>query len=49
MLTILFVLFVIAGFLFHFLATWPMPWAARVAWLCWLLASLLWAIQRVGV
>lgn len=48
---ILFVIFTVAGFLFHFLATWPAPappYTGRVAWGCWLLASLLWAFGKVG-
>lgn len=48
MIAILFLIFVVAGFLFHFLATWPVTYASRIAWGCWLVASLLWAFQRVG-
>lgn len=49
MINILFIIFTIAGFLFHFLATWGAPpYTTRVAWGCWLIASLLWGFQRLG-
>jgi hypothetical protein len=49
MLLILFLIFVVTGFLFHFLATWPVtPFATRIAWGAWLIASLIWAYQHVG-
>ncbi len=48
MIAILFVIFVVAGFIFKFLATYPVPMAERIAWGCWLAAALIWAFQRVG-
>jgi len=48
MLAILFLIFVVAGFVFKFLATWPVTYTERIAWGCWLAAALLWAFQRVG-
>lgn len=48
MAAILFVIFVVAGFIFKFLATWPVTYAERIAWGCWLAASLIWAFQQVG-
>lgn len=46
---ILYVLLVVLGFLFHFLATFPVNYASRIGWGCWLAASLLWAIGALGV
>lgn len=43
----LFVAFVIAGFIAKFLATFPVNYAERVAWGCWLVAAVLWAIPQV--
>lgn len=48
MTAILFIVFVVAGFIFKFLATWPVAYAERIAWGCWLAASLIWAYMRVG-
>ena len=51
MLTILFIIFVVAGFIFWFLATFPTPpaaYAERIARGCFLAASLIWAFQQVG-
>lgn len=51
MIAILFLIFVVAGFLAMLAAKWPVgpaPYAERLAWLCWTLASLLWAYQQVG-
>jgi hypothetical protein len=48
-MTLLFALFVLAGFLFHFLATFPVPYASRIAWGCWLVASLLWFVTSSGL
>lgn len=45
----LFIILVVLGFLFHFLATWPVtPFATRIAWGCWLVASILWALPSAG-
>ena len=49
MLAPLFIVLVVMGFVFHFLATWPVTYATRIAWGCWLAASLLWAFLKVGV
>jgi hypothetical protein len=49
MLSLLFVLAVLLGFIMKFLATWPVNFAERIAWGCWLLAAVLWAIGRVGL
>jgi hypothetical protein len=46
---LIFVLFVLAGFLFMLLAQFPVPQAARIAWGCWLIAALLWALTAAGV
>ena len=49
LLTILLVIFVIAGFLAWFAATWPgYPLAERAARGCFLLASLIWAFETIG-
>lgn len=48
MLAILFLIAVVAGFLFWFLATWPVTYADRIAKGCFLAASLLWAFGQVG-
>jgi hypothetical protein len=46
---LLFTILVVLGFVFQFLATWPVNFAERIAWGCWLAASILWAVGRVGV
>lgn len=47
-MTIVFILFVLLGLAFHFLATWPTPaYAKRIAWGCWLAAGIVWAIPHV--
>ena len=48
-MAILFPILVVLGFLFHFLATWPVNFASRIAWGCWLAASLLWFVERVSL
>ena len=51
MTNILFIIFVVAGFLAMLVAKWPVgpaPYAERVAWACWTLASLIWAYGLVG-
>jgi len=47
-MALLFALLVVLGFLFHFLATWPVAQASRVGWGLWLAASVIWAFGRVG-
>jgi hypothetical protein len=43
---LIFVILVIMGFLFHFLSTWPVhPLCLRIAWGCWLIASILWVVM----
>lgn len=46
---LIFVLFVLAGFVFQLLAQFPVPQAARISWGCWLVAALLWALTAAGV
>ena len=47
-MNLIFVLLVDAGFLFHFLATFPVsPWSTRIAWGCWLAAALVWTLTAV--
>jgi hypothetical protein len=47
-MNLLFVLLVLLGFVFWFLATFPVPWAERVARGCFLMAALLWAIPQLA-
>ena len=48
-MNLIFVLLVVVGFVFHFLATFPTgPYCTRIAWGSWLIASLLWAMGQVG-
>lgn len=47
-LAIFFIIFVLTGFLFHFLSSWPVTYASRIAWGAWLIAAILWAVERVG-
>lgn len=48
-MTLLFVLFVVLGFAFHFLATFPTgPYVTRIAWGCWLISAVVWAVGRLG-
>lgn len=49
--TMLLIIFVVAGFIFMLAARWPIgpaPYSERVAWVCWTVASLLWAWGQVG-
>lgn len=46
-MAILFALCVVLGFAFHFLATFPVNYASRIAWGLWLVASVLWMVGRV--
>lgn len=48
-MTLIFVLLVVAGFLFWFLATFPVNFAERVARGCFLGAAILWAIPLLGL
>lgn len=51
LLAILYILFVVGGFLAMLAAKWPAapsPWAERTAWTCWFIASLIWAVGKVG-
>jgi hypothetical protein len=43
----LFTLIVILAFLFWFMATWPVPWAERVARGLFLFAALIWAVPAL--
>lgn len=47
-MALLFVLFVLIGFVFQFLATLPLgaPYAIRIAWGSWLIAAILWAVPQ---
>jgi hypothetical protein len=48
MINLLFVIFVVAGFIAMFISTWPTSFPAlRVAWGCWLIASIIWAVMGV--
>ncbi|MHB8529729.1 MAG: hypothetical protein ACYC8V_09500 [Caulobacteraceae bacterium] len=47
-MTLLFTLLVVVGFLLHFLATFPVNYASRIAWGCWLAAAVLWALPAFG-
>lgn len=44
MMSLLFVIFVLVGFVAWFLATFPVNYAERVARGCFLVAAILWAI-----
>lgn len=48
-MTLPFTILVVLGFIFKFLATFPVNYAERIAWGCWLAASVIWAVGRVGV
>ena len=49
MLAMLFVVLVVLGFVFKFAAACGAhPLAERVAWGCWMVASFIWAVGRVG-
>jgi len=43
---LLFVILVVLGFGFQFLATWPVQYAARIGWGLWFAASLIWAFGQ---
>lgn len=43
----LFIALVVAGFLAHFLSTFPVNHASRIAWGLWVVASVIWAVGRV--
>lgn len=46
---LLFVLLIVGGFLFHFLSTFPVsPYSSRIAWGCWLAASIMWALGAMS-
>ena len=47
-MNLLFVFLVVMGFLFLFLATFPVPYASRIGWGCLFGASLLWALPQFG-
>jgi len=46
-MTLLFVLCVVLGTLFQFLATWPVNYAARIGWGFYLAASIIWALPQL--
>lgn len=48
MLALLFVLCVLLGFVFKFLATWPVNYAERIAWGLWLAAAFIWAAGQIS-
>jgi hypothetical protein len=49
-MNLLFVLLVVVGFAAMFMSTFPSPpYMARVAWGCWLVASLIWAVTTLGL
>lgn len=41
--SLLFVVLVVVGFAARFMATFPIAYAERVAWACWLIAAVLWS------
>lgn len=43
---LIFAILVVLGFGFHFLATWPVNYAERIAWGSWLVAAVIWAIPQ---
>jgi hypothetical protein len=45
---LLFVLLVLLGFIFKLLATFPVNYAERIAWGCWLAAAVIWAVPALG-
>lgn len=45
---IIFIILVLIGFIFWFLATWPVNYAERIARGCFLAAAAIWAIGQVG-
>lgn len=49
-MALIFTLFVLLGFIFMFIGTWPAggPWMTRLAWGSWLVAVVIWALGRVG-
>lgn len=50
MLGLVFIICVIVGFVFQFLGTFPVsPYCARIAWGSWLIAAIIWAVERGGV
>lgn len=44
MLAMLFVLLIVVGFILWFLATWPVPFAERIARGCFMVAAFIWAL-----
>jgi hypothetical protein len=46
-MNLIFIVLILLGFAFKFLATWPITYAERIAWGCWLIAAVIWAIGRV--
>lgn len=44
---LIFVLLVVIGFGFHFLATFPVNYASRIAWGRWFAATLIWALPQL--
>lgn len=48
-MAILFALLVVLGFAAKFAASFGSATAERIAWGCWLVASILWAIARAGI
>lgn len=48
-MTAIFALLVVLGFLAMLLNTFGVQHAARVGWSLWLAASIIWAIQTVGL
>lgn len=47
-IALLFVIFVLVGFVFHFVATWPggPRYSKMIAWGSWLVAAIIWAVGR---
>lgn len=49
MLSLLFALSVLLGFVFWFMATWPVNYAERIARGCFLVAAVVWTVQHLGL
>lgn len=47
-MALIFTVLVVLGFIFKFLATFPVNYAERLAWGFWLAAALTWAVGRLG-
>lgn len=46
-MTLLFAILILLGFIFWFLATWPVNYAERIARGCFLAAAVIWFVGRL--